>query len=53
MTEKDAVKYQHLIKDNAAYHERFWVVPLEILDTPELRRLESFMIERLDEMRKK
>ncbi|TDR32990.1 tetraacyldisaccharide 4'-kinase [Hydromonas duriensis] len=53
MTEKDAVKYQHLIKDNAAYHERFWVVPLEILDTPELSRLESFMIERLDGMRKK
>ena len=47
MTEKDAVKYQHVIQDNPEYRDRLWVVPLEVLNTPELQRLETYLIDRL------
>ena len=47
ITEKDAVKYKHVIHDNPEYRDRLWVVPLEILNTPELQRLETYLIDRL------
>lgn len=47
MTEKDAVKYQHLIAPTDENRERLWVVPLEVLHTPELERLEKYLIERV------
>lgn len=47
MTEKDAVKYRRVIQNSPEYHDRLWVVPLEVLNTTELQRLETYLIDRL------
>lgn len=49
MTEKDAVKYKHMIDESLDINDRLWVVPLEIFETPELVRLESYLIDKLEQ----
>ncbi len=51
MTEKDAVKYRRVIASQCAdSHQRYWVVPLEVMDSLDLQRLSGFLVQRLNEI---
>lgn len=50
MTEKDAVKCRALLPDTPENHGRYWVVPLEVAATEELKSLQAFLIQQLEDL---
>ena len=51
MTEKDAVKCRALLQDTPENQGRYWVAPLEVMATQELKSLQAFLIEQLEDLR--
>lgn len=51
MTEKDAVKYREFVEAaDSKNTQRFWVVPLEIMNNSASQKLTDFLIQRLHEV---
>jgi tetraacyldisaccharide-1-P 4'-kinase len=51
MTEKDAVKCRDILEKSNEEKGRYWVVPLDVVNTDDLARLQSFLLERLESLK--
>ncbi|GHA68311.1 tetraacyldisaccharide 4'-kinase [Formosimonas limnophila] len=51
MTEKDAVKCRDILEKSNEDKGRYWVVPLDVVNTDDLARLQSFLLERLESLK--